>query len=242
MRIEEKHAFLGDFIKGVASGQYGIAAFQRPFVWTKEDVEDFMASIQKGYPIGSFFMWTPTSSSDFNSRGRIGPIEQHNQADTLILDGQNRLTTLAWAARSSIAPANPAAPYSPKEKAVFLSGEVLVADAEEQRLHFVPSEASWEKRRMPLSQVLAYGFGRSREVFDAIKDHGVQDSDLNWLLDRVPSWFLHKKLVVTEMMNATPEEAISAFLSICKAGQPITEIDYQNALEWAGIHDRSPSP
>ncbi len=242
MRIEEKHAFLGDFIAGAARGEYGIAAFQRPFVWTKQDVEDFMESISKGYPIGSMFLWNVSSlDSSLISKGRIGPVEHAHNVSNLILDGQNRLSSLVWAARSDVAPLNPAFPYSSQELNVFRSGEILVADAEEERIHFVPASASYETRRMPLARVLAYGFGTivggTRLLYDEIDQHGIRDSDLGWLLDKVPHWFREKKLVVTSMSNASPEEAMTAFLRICKAGQPISEDDYQKALEWAEVKD-----
>lgn len=240
MKIFERHEFLGQYIKNAAQGNFGIAAFQRPFVWERKDVEDFMLSIQKGFPVGSFLLWTPDRRDRLDgvapsSKGRIGPVEHGLDTNTLILDGQNRLTALVWAARVDEAPANPVHPYSQQEVAVFLSGETLVIDAEEKRIHFVPTADAWGRSRMPLGQALSYGvmaLQSSRTLFQTMAEKGVSDEYINWMLDEVPHLFQAKRTVVTEIANATTEEALEAFLVIAKAGQPISQDDYARAVQW----------
>jgi hypothetical protein len=242
MKIFERHDFLGEYIKNATSAAFGIAAFQRPFVWKQDDVERFMRSIQKGLPVGSFLLWTPDpeDGSFPPSKGRIGPVEHGVETKTLILDGQNRLSSLVWAARRSEAPFDPAYSYSTDEIDVFMTGQTLVADAEEQRIHFVPDEAAWGRSRMPLGVILGFSVmarQSSRLLFKQIDDHGVAEENIKWLLDIVPSWFQTKKVVVTELFHASPEEAIEAFLAVARAGQPITKEDYDRAVQWIGQHD-----
>lgn len=244
MRINERHEFLGHYIKNAAIGAFGIAAFQRPFVWNKQDVEDFMLSIQKGFPVGSFLLWTPDSHAGVTppSKGRIGPVEHGSETKTVILDGQNRLSALVWAARVAEAPSAPAYPYSEQEVAVFLSGETLVIDGDEKRIHFVPSEYAWGKNRMPLGVALSYGvmgLEGSRTIFKRLEAMGVGDEHLGWMLDTVPHWFQAKRTVVTEIEHASAAEALEAFLVIAKAGQPISKDDYTRAVDWIGSFDES---
>jgi hypothetical protein len=245
--ISEHHEFLGHYIKNAAQGTFGIAAFQRPFVWEKRDVEDFMLSIQKGFPVGTFLLWTPDAHAGVAppSKGRIGPVEHGVETKTVILDGQNRLSALVWAARVGEAPAAPVYPYSKQEIDVFLSGETLVIDADEKRIHFVPSADAWGKNRMPLGDALSYGvmgFEGSRAVFKRLEERGVGDEHLNWMLDTVPHWFQGKRTVVTEIQDATTAEALEAFLVIAKAGQPISKDDYTRAVEWIGSFDEPAVP
>lgn len=244
MKINEQHEFLGHYIKNAAHGTFGIAAFQRPFVWGKKDVEDFMLSIQKGFPVGSFLLWTPDARGNVTppSKGRIGPVEHGVDTKTVILDGQNRLSTLVWAARAAEAPANPSYPYSKQEVAVFLSGETLVIDAAEKRIHFVPDADAWGRSRMPLGEALSYAvmsLQSSRTLFQRLDEKGVGEEYINWMLDDVPHWFQAKRTVVTEIAQATIAEALEAFLVIAKAGQPISEDDYTRAVEWIGALDET---
>lgn len=242
MKINEHHEFLGHYIKNAALGNFGIAAFQRPFVWEKKDVEDFMLSIQKGFPVGTFLLWTPDERAGVTppTKGRIGPVEHGIETKTVILDGQNRLSTLVWAARVDEAPANPRHPYSKQEVAVFLSGETLVIDADEKRIHFVPTANAWGRNRMPLGEALSYGvmgLRLSRPFFQLLDEKGVRDEYINFMLDEVPHWFQAKRTVVTEIAQATTAEALEAFLVIAKAGQPISKDDYTRAVEWIGSMD-----
>ena len=91
-----------------------IPAIQRPFVWLPEDITRLFDSLMRGYPIGGFMFWDlPEGSFEdweiyyFVKYFRMGSI--HNeQAElspghpvTLVLDGQQRLTSLLIGLRGS---------------------------------------------------------------------------------------------------------------------------------------------
>ncbi len=237
MRVEQRHEFLGSYIKQAAAGEFGIAAFQRPFVWTKFDVEKYLESIYDGFPIGDFLIWTLNrdQESSLLSKGRIGPVVHDAATKTMILDGQNRLASIVWAARVGEAPVTPDHPYSAKEREVFLSGETLVADFEEKRMHFVPTEAAYSNTRLPLGELLATSLlqqVRSTVVFQKMEDLGVPEASWNWFMDDIPHLFRAKRTVVAEIQDATAEEAYEVFLRICKTGQPITDADLEAARAW----------
>lgn len=237
MRVEERHEFLGQYIKRAGNGDFGIAAFQRPFVWNKTDIEKYLQSITDGIPIGGFLLWTLGKEHDAKvlSKGRIGPVEHDAATRTMILDGQNRLGSIIWAARVDEAPDAPACPYSVHEREVFLSGETLVADFEEKRMHFVPDEAAYSPTRYPLGPILAAQVMRRvrpTDLFQRMTEIGVPDESLNWFFDDIPHDFMAKKTVVTEILDATADEAFDIFLRICKTGQPITDADLAAARAW----------
>jgi hypothetical protein len=237
MRVEERHEFLGQYIKNAGNGQFGIAAFQRPFVWDKTDIEKFLQSIMDGIPIGGFLLWTLEKDQDADvlSKGRVGPITHDSATRTMILDGQNRLASIIWAARASEASVAPAYPYSAKELEVFFSGETLVADIEEKRMHFVPDSAAYSSTRYPLGEILAAQIMRRvrpTDVYQKMMNLGISDEDLNWFHDDIPHAFLTKKTVVTEIRDATAEEAFDIFMRICKTGQPMTNLDFEAAWAW----------
>jgi hypothetical protein len=238
MRISERHEFLGDYVRRAAQGKFGVAAFQRPFRWNKRDVEAFLGSVTDEIPIGSFLTWTLTPEQQelgLLSKGRVGPAVHGQSVGTLVLDGQNRLSTIVWAARRPEAPLDPACPYSVEEIDTWLGDEVLVADLEERRMHFVPSAAAKSSKRFPLGEVMAaalLGLARPLDLMESMEAVGISDADFNWFFDEIPNAFRSKKTVVAEIMNATAEEAFDVFLRICRTGQPITEEDIDAARSW----------
>lgn len=87
--------------------QYFLPAIQREFVWKPEQIIQLFDSILRGYPISSFLFWElePTNKDkwevyrfieDFDVRGTHNPAASPHgvQQLTLVLDGQQRLTSL----------------------------------------------------------------------------------------------------------------------------------------------------
>lgn len=89
-----------DLVERARSGDIALPEFQRNFVWTRDDVRDLLTSVLKGYFIGSFLLLkVDAESSPFAFRAVAGvekPAEQL-KPDWLILDGQQRLTSLHYA-------------------------------------------------------------------------------------------------------------------------------------------------
>lgn len=92
---------------GRLNSQYFLPAIQREFVWKQEQIVQLFDSILRGYPISSFLFWELKPENrdkweayTFISKGRDGGT--HNtlasthgvQHLTLVLDGQQRLTSL----------------------------------------------------------------------------------------------------------------------------------------------------
>ncbi|RWK85308.1 MAG: DUF262 domain-containing protein [Mesorhizobium sp.] len=92
---------------------YFLPAIQRPFVWSPEQVLSLFDSLMKGYPISSFLFWdvAPENKPNwqiykFAENFRFG--ETHNEIAetdgrdvTLVLDGQQRLTSLLLGLRGT---------------------------------------------------------------------------------------------------------------------------------------------
>lgn len=238
MRIDERHEFLGHYVKAAATGQFGIAGFQREYAWNKNDIEKFLESVCDQLPIGGFLLWNLSRDQVGDrhlSKGRIGPIIHDTNTSTLILDGQNRLSSILWAARVAEAPDTPAHAYSKAEVEAWRSGQTLVADSAERRMHFVPDAASRSSTRFPLGRIMAgtmLQIVRTVDIFDEMQLAGIPDSDLNWFLEDVPHYFRTKKTTVTEISNATADEAFDVFLRICRTGQPVTDDDIAAARRW----------
>ncbi len=79
----------------VREGRVRVPAFQRPLRWKREDVRRLFDSVLKGYPIGSLLLWKRPAPAERISVGNL-TIEAPALDEALwVVDGQQRLTSLA---------------------------------------------------------------------------------------------------------------------------------------------------
>jgi hypothetical protein len=94
--------------------RYFLPAIQRPYVWGPDQVITLMDSLLKGYPIGSFMFWAITEPLKqelriYNFIENWQPGLQNTPTSTdgrdaiLVLDGQQRMTSLLIALRGTFA-------------------------------------------------------------------------------------------------------------------------------------------
>lgn len=82
---------LQSLIHQIDMGTIGLPDIQRPFVWKDTKVRDLFDSMYKGYPVGYFLFWENGLSNTSRSIGTDG---KQKTPDLLIVDGQQRLTSL----------------------------------------------------------------------------------------------------------------------------------------------------
>lgn len=96
------------------NADYFLPAVQREFVWKPDQVLDLVDSLLKGYPIGTLMIWQPEGGFEDNLsrypfhvhfvRGQaLSPSPEAPKACAMILDGQQRLTSLNIAFQGSYA-------------------------------------------------------------------------------------------------------------------------------------------
>ena len=92
---------------------------QRPFVWTEEQIYKLFDSLMRGYPISTFLFWELTKEKiqeikekqdlwikmykfvDSNEDDNIEELNRNKDSYQLVLDGQQRLTSLFIALKGS---------------------------------------------------------------------------------------------------------------------------------------------
>ncbi len=73
-------------------GDIALPDIQRPFVWSNAKVRDLFDSMYRGFPVGYFLFWENVAGGSAKQIG-VGN-KQHTVARLLIVDGQQRLTSL----------------------------------------------------------------------------------------------------------------------------------------------------
>ena len=89
--LQSSTAYIRQIVRDIADNKIGIPAFQRSFVWNREQVKELFDSIKKGYPIGSILLWNKKEKMarrGFLSDKILEPIDGVNY----VLDGRQRLT------------------------------------------------------------------------------------------------------------------------------------------------------
>ena len=100
MKFDSTKTPLRDLLQDIRKGTIQLPDFQRGWVWDDDHIRDLLVSLARSFPIGAVMLLETGGEVRFQTR----PIEGIDPADleepepeSLILDGQQRLTTLTQA-------------------------------------------------------------------------------------------------------------------------------------------------
>ncbi|MEC5129637.1 DUF262 domain-containing protein [Verrucomicrobiales bacterium BCK34] len=82
---------LSTLIDDIEMGEIGLPDIQRPFVWKNAKVRDLFDSMYQGYPVGYLLFW---ENQVGEKTKQIGDNEHQKVPNLLIVDGQQRMTSL----------------------------------------------------------------------------------------------------------------------------------------------------
>jgi hypothetical protein len=112
IRPEARTATVESLVGSVLRGQVRIPSFQRPLRWEAVQVVALFDSIYKGYPIGSLLLQKKPANADEVILGPLHIIAPAVHDALWIIDGQQRLTSLAAGlARPAPVPTTPDDPF-----------------------------------------------------------------------------------------------------------------------------------
>ena len=86
-------------LEDVELGRVVLPEIQREFVWSKQKARDLIDSLYKKFPVGVILLWRPRDIQDF--RPLMGQ-DKAKSPDRLILDGQQRITSLELTKKGKI--------------------------------------------------------------------------------------------------------------------------------------------
>jgi len=98
--FDSTKASLHDLLREIREGKIQLPDFQRGWVWDDDHIRDLLVSIARSFPIGAVMLLESGGEVRFETRpveGLEGQIPKDQEPEKLILDGQQRLTTLTQA-------------------------------------------------------------------------------------------------------------------------------------------------
>lgn len=219
------------------SGQLALPDFQRTFVWAPEETRELIVSMIRAFPAGALLLLQGGSAS-FKSRAVEGAPPLAGHPSFLVLDGQQRLTSLYQAI------------YGVGESRFFLDLGALLAGADTDQAVKVFSvarampleniEAQARTLMMPLTAVRDFGAARWRDAVVPRRD----DEDHERVRDllREIEYACIDPLVkyafpVTVLPEGTSLEAVcTIFETLNRTGRPLTPFELISARAFAGGH------
>ena len=223
---------LTKLLSGVDSGAIQLPDFQRDWVWDDEHVRGLLASVSMSYPIGTL-MLLDAGNEDvrFASRPVQGTMNANGTPGQLILDGQQRLTTLYQVLQSSRPVHTRDSRKKPIERWYYFHiprvidptvdrEDAIVAvgpDRKNRDLHGITLDLSTREREWAVEMLPARILLDSTELmewqlgyFDAVSGGELSDRRQQWalLLKRLFSSFNAYLIPVITMMKETPRDAV----------------------------------
>lgn len=241
--------FLEELLKKVADGRIQLPDFQRGWVWSQEGIASLLASISQGYPVGTLMFLRAGGETRFRQRPVEGVHAVSKDAESLILDGQQRMTSLFQAITLN-APVQTHDERGRKVAGWFYLDIEAAVDPEVDRelaVKFLPEdridrnprrkttldcstpEKEYGAKLFPLNQILdssdwAEGF---REYYDYAKP--IRELWKNFSTDVVKR-FERYQLPLIELGKETPREAVcQVFEKVNTGGEALTVFELLTA-------------
>lgn len=209
-----------DILEKIDENQLFVPAFQREYVWKREDAKQLVDSLVKEYPTGTMLTWETSSPPELKGHHKY---HESQGAVKLLLDGQQRVTTLYMLIRGTLPP------YY-KESEIMNDTRGLYMNLESQELSY------YTKTKMennPLWQNITDVFDRKVRVRDITRGLEARDEEVSReredLIDdniRALENILDRQFPEqTIPIKASVREAIDIFYKVNDGGVALTEAE-----------------
>lgn len=226
MAIEKK---ISEILLSIDNDEYTIPEFQRGFVWNSKQIKEFFRSLYLGYPSGSFLIWKTREPSKI----RGGKKDSNSIFHQLILDGQQRLTTIYTIFRGR----------TPDwYEGVSLRTDLYFNLETEEFEYFMLRKMSNKPEWINVSEFLSSGgvshFISNLQTYDEeVRNFYLKKIDTINKLDAIKDYgYYIKEITITEL-----EKVVEIFNLVNKTGTTLNESDLALAIitsNWPEIKDR----
>lgn len=236
---------LSDLLKDIHDGKIQLPEFQRGWIWDDQRICAIIASLSQSYPMGVITLMNYKATSlKFGYRQLNGVEHKGKSVDYLILDGQQRLTSIYCAIRSSKPVKIPASKGKELRCFYYLDinkcldekvdrikavisvpeGKVKTKFGGEVQLDLSTREHEYEREMFPLnilfesSQLYKWGDGYKKYHHYSDEYSEKYNRFLSEILETITSY----KLPVIRIEEATKEAVCKVFENINKGGITLT--------------------
>jgi hypothetical protein len=200
--------------------QLFVPAFQREYVWKRDDAKQLIGSLIKEYPTGTMLLWETASPPELK-----GPCKYDEKmgAVRVLLDGQQRITTLYLLIRGDVPPYYTAAEIKNDTRGLYVNLETL------ELSYFIKTKMEKDPRWQNITAVFqgkVDAFDLGSRFSDAGAEVGIDDLRLlNHSINAVTRIRDREFPEQTIPVKATIREAIDIFYIVNSSGVTLTEAE-----------------
>lgn len=121
---------ISTILEKIDENQLFVPAFQREYVWKRDDAKQLLDSLIKQYPTGTMLTWETDKPPELKGPHRYN---EKQGAVRILLDGQQRITTLYMLIRGKIPPYYSLAEISNDTRGLYVNVETLELEYYSQR-------------------------------------------------------------------------------------------------------------
>lgn len=245
--MKTKDMGITKLMREIECGVIQLPAFQRDWIWDDDKICSLIASIISAYPIGALMFLECDDESPLGCRPIEGVTTVSKKPKNLILDGQQRLTSIFSAMYNSNKPVTfKVKPWKNSRKKNFYYyidiakaleiGEdktESITGYEDKKNIYDTSEAQFKNKKFPLNIILNSaetsnwedGYKKYHEFDDDIK------KEFNLFREKIITRLSEYEIPVISLEKDTPMEAVcKVFEKINSKNQPLTKFDLVTAI------------
>lgn len=211
---------INQILDKIDENQLFVPAFQREYVWKRSHAKDLIASLIRKYPTGTMLTWETNTPPELKGKWQY---DSRQGAVKIILDGQQRITTLYLLIRNEIPP------YY-KESEILKDPRRLYVNIKNLELqYYKPTIMQSDPYWVNITDIFQKKI-RERDLIHAIRDKGIDISrdeedlisDNFRAIENIPDIeFVEQSIPI----KASLKEAIDIFYIVNASGVNLTEAE-----------------
>lgn len=200
--------------------QLFVPAFQREYVWNRENTKQLIDSLLKEYPTGTMLTWETANPPELKGPHRY---DAKQGAVRILLDGQQRITTLYMLVRGEVPPYYKAAEIINDTRGLYVNVETL------ELSYYVKTRMENDPRWQNITHIFQKKI-RAKDIVRKLEDKGETVSrDRDDLMDdntRAIENILDRDFPEqTIPVRASIREAIDIFYKVNASGVSLTDAE-----------------
>lgn len=219
--FKEVNYSLSKLIADIDLGEIGLPELQRPFVWLNSKVRDLFDSMYKGFPVGYLLFW---ANGVGNGHRQIGTDKKQKVPRLLIVDGQQRLTSLYAVIkglpvlRENYKPDRIYIAFRPKDQKFEVADAATVRDPE-----FIPDISALWSGDIPRNRFVKDYFRNLREYREVSES---EEDELSEAIDQLYDLQNYPFTALELAHNVNEEEVAEVFVRINSKGTILNQADF----------------
>ena len=211
---------ISNILEKIDENQLFVPAFQREYVWKREDAKELLDSLVKEYPTGTMLTWETNQPPELKGPHRY---DEKQGAVRILLDGQQRLTTLYLLIRDKIPPYYTLSDITNDTRGLYV--HVETRELEYYSRAKMATDPCWQnltdifQRKVRAKDVYS-ALEKRKEVVDRERENRIDDN-MQAVLNILDREFPEQTIPI----KATIREAIDIFYKVNAGGVALTDAE-----------------